>query len=306
MEREKLSVLLIDDDPGDAELLYRQLDDIPGREIEFFPFTDYESGLAELRQREIDVIFIDYLLGAQTGIDALRALKAAGISRPIIMLTGQGNEKVAVEAMKAGAADYLIKRFTSTDDLHRALLNALEKWALHQKIEEQQKELERLAKTDGLTGLYNRRFFIERLIEEMNEARKGGTPLSLLMLDLDHFKKVNDTYGHLVGDDVLVRSADRIRHIVRASDVIGRFGGEEFCIALPKTDLDQAVELAEKIRLGINSEQYGVSNGTLFNISVSIGAAQLQPDAKDITPLIRDADNALYRAKESGRNRVCK
>ncbi|MBI3735046.1 GGDEF domain-containing protein, partial [Candidatus Sumerlaeota bacterium] len=134
----------------------------------------------------------------------------------------------------------------------------------------------------------------------------GGTPLSLLMLDLDHFKKVNDTYGHLVGDDVLVRSADRIRHIVRASDVIGRFGGEEFCIALPKTDLDQAVELAEKIRLGINSEQYGVSNGTLFNISVSIGAAQLQPDAKDITPLIRDADNALYRAKESGRNRVCK
>ncbi len=225
-ELEPLSILLIDDDPGDAELLYRQLDDIPGRKIDFVSYTNYVSGLEELRRREVDVIFIDYLLGAETGLEALRAIKAAGITRPVIMLTGQGNEKVAVETMKAGAADYLIKRFTSTDDLHRALLNALEKAALHQKIEEQQRELERLARTDGLTGLYNRRHFIELLTAALEQARKEKFPLSLLMMDMDHFKKINDTYGHLLGDEVLIRSAGVLRNCSREGDILGRFGGE--------------------------------------------------------------------------------
>jgi len=305
MEKEKLSVLLVDDDPGDAELLYRQLEDIPGREIEFLPFTTYQEALETISTRDVDLIFIDYLLGAETGLQALKAIKATGTMRPVIMLTGQGNEKVAVEAMKAGAADYLVKRYTSTDDLHRALLNAMEKAALHQKIEEQRRELERFAMLDGLTGLFNRRFFIQKLISAMEHSKASNEPMSLLMMDLDFFKKVNDTHGHLAGDDVLIRSAEVIRTTIGSGDIAGRFGGEEFCIALLNKNLADAAAIAEKIRHNIHAVGYGAPDGTQFHVTVSIGAAQMDPKERELTPLIREADNALYRAKENGRNRVC-
>lgn len=299
-----IRILLIDDDPGDAELLYRQLEDIPGREIQFHARTDLESGLEALRDTEIDLILIDYLLGAETGLEALAAIKAAGFTQPVVMVTGQGNEQVAVEAMKAGAADYLVKRYTSTDDIQRALLNALSKAELENKIREQQKELEWLAMRDGLTGLFNRRFFMRSLQEELDRAAEGGRPLSLLIMDLDHFKRVNDTYGHLIGDEVLVRTARLLDDTANGASVVGRFGGEEFCVAIRDSELTAACDVAEALRRAIEAQEFKAEDGTDFKVTCSIGAAQVATGSREINPLLRVADEALYKAKAEGRNRV--
>ncbi len=309
MQEKKLTILVIDDDPGDAELLYRLLEDHPDKSIEYLPFTDSASALARLREGNVDVIFVDYLLGPETGLDVLGKIKQAGVTTPIIMLTGQGDEEVAVEAMKSGAADYLIKGRLSRDGLHRTLLNVLEKAALHQKIEEQRRELERLARTDGLTGLYNRRFFMEQLGKAVRQAQAEGTPMSLLMIDLDHFKSVNDSHGHLAGDRVLIDAASIIRAFSRDHDVAGRFGGEEFCLALSQCDLNQARGVAEKLRGRIEEGVHKGGEDEEFHVTTSVGVAQLKgaskADTKAVTSFLHDADEALYRAKEGGRNRVC-
>lgn len=302
-----LTILVIDDDPVDAELLSRYLEEIPGREIKLVLEDDGDNGLAALQARpEIDIVFVDYLLGARTGLDVLKGLKAAGVRQPVIMMTGQGNELVAVEAMKAGASDYLVKGQINPDDLHRALLNALEKAALHQKIEEQRRELERLARTDGLTGVFNRRHFMELFQQGLRASEASGAPLSLLMLDLDHFKKVNDTWGHVAGDEVLVRAAELIRDFARADGVPGRFGGEEFCVALPGVPRDAAARLAEDLRQAIASQTFRSPSGDEFRVTCSIGVAERASGdgAGAVGSLIHNADEALYRAKSEGRDRV--
>ena len=160
-----------------------------------------------------------------------------------------------------------------------------------------------LANRDGLTELFNRRFFDERLLEEVKRAERSGAALSLLLLDLDHFKRINDGYGHPVGDAVLIRVADVIRGASRLSDVPGRYGGEEFAIVLPETPLDRAGEVAERLRADVEALDFsGVVDGSL-RISVSIGVAEWQPGLVP-SALLRRADVALYDAKSNGRNRV--
>ncbi|MBN1477566.1 diguanylate cyclase [Candidatus Sumerlaeota bacterium] len=175
-----------------------------------------------------------------------------------------------------------------------------------QDITERKRTEERLAlmaTTDELTGLHNRRLLMERLTQETLRSQRYGTPLSLLMLDLDHFKSVNDTHGHLVGDQVLITMARLITATIRVTDIAGRYGGEEMCIALTETGASGAECIAERLRQRIADFEFTDSSGCVFHVTASIGVAT-HDGADDVDTMLALADAALYRAKEGGRNRV--
>jgi diguanylate cyclase (GGDEF)-like protein len=159
------------------------------------------------------------------------------------------------------------------------------------------------AQTDGLTGLYNRHYAMRYLPQIWEEARLAQQPLSALMLDIDHFKVVNDEHGHDVGDNILQQFAGILRLFCRRTDIICRFGGEEFLIILPDTRLDTAIQVAERIRATLASRNL-VTAGLALALTVSIGVAENQAQHKSVEALIKSADQALYRAKRTGRNRV--
>jgi diguanylate cyclase (GGDEF)-like protein len=166
-----------------------------------------------------------------------------------------------------------------------------------------QRELRALARVDPLTGVNNRRALDERATELLARAARRGRPLGILMLDADHFKSVNDRFGHSGGDTVLVALVANIRATLREDDVIGRIGGEEFVVLAPDTSLDDALSLAERIRVRIEHEPLQVNGGTLY-LTASIGTAVALPGERDMASILRRADAALYAAKRSGRNRV--
>jgi diguanylate cyclase (GGDEF)-like protein len=166
-------------------------------------------------------------------------------------------------------------------------------------------ELERRATTDSLTGLANRGHFYDLAETHLARARRYGEELSLLILDIDHFKRVNDTYGHLAGDAVLRGVGEQCRQVIRASDLIGRMGGEEFAILLPSTRLASAIQLAERLRLRLRAQRWTTPQAKDLAITVSIGAASLTPVIATLDDLYARADQALYAAKTGGRDRVC-
>jgi two-component system cell cycle response regulator len=172
-------------------------------------------------------------------------------------------------------------------------------------LEKNQTELKALAVRDGLTGLFNHREFYRRLEEEIERVRRYGHPCSLLMLDIDHFKKINDTHGHQAGDRVLRILANWIRSEVRPTDQVSRYGGEEFTIILPETPETEALKAAERIRKGISECEITLLNGEELNVTLSFGVATFPNDAKSAEELVAHADRALYAAKDAGRNRVC-
>ncbi|MDJ0841849.1 MAG: diguanylate cyclase [Acidobacteriota bacterium] len=165
-------------------------------------------------------------------------------------------------------------------------------------------ELERLARIDALTGLYNRRYFMERFNDELERARRYGHPTSLLLLDMDHFKRINDSYGHGAGDMVLERVGSMVNGHMRSMDLGGRYGGEELCIALPETPKEGAFIFAERLRIMIAQEIFKCEENNTFQVTCSIGLAQLDAGTREPSEHINRADKALYRAKQEGRNRV--
>lgn len=177
---------------------------------------------------------------------------------------------------------------TTTAALHNAMLHA---------------ELQKVAITDPLTGLYNRRGLLELGRREIERFERFGTPLSAIMLDIDHFKQVNDTYGHSVGDQVLRGLADRCRTLVRLVDILGRYGGEEFVVVLPETDLFQAAAVAERLRRAIEEQPFETEQGPI-TITTSLGVSRARQNLSSLVGLIEQTDAALYQAKQNGRNRV--
>ncbi len=162
-----------------------------------------------------------------------------------------------------------------------------------------------MAHTDALTGMYNRRFFMDRLQEEFDRMQRHGSVLSVLVFDLDHFKRVNDSYGHDVGDAVLIAIADVVNQVKRTTDIACRFGGEEFALLLPETDRIGAINLAQRMRRGIENYAYLPAVGHNLRVTASIGVATLTQRDKAPESLLKTADRALYRAKDGGRNMVC-
>jgi two-component system, cell cycle response regulator len=255
--------------------------------------TDGHQVMDILRREPFDVMLLDMSMPAISGLEVLRQVTQAFEELPVIIVTGHGSIEVAVESMQAGAADFVTKPVPAAV-LHLRIQKALE----HARTR-------RLASTDGLTGVYNHRTFQERLSQEIARADRYSRPLSVLMIDVDHFKVYNDTYGHPQGDIVLQDLARLLQEMSRTSDTVARWGGEEFAIILPETDSVGAQKIGQ--RLCEQVERYPFPGQELMpggTLTISIGVATYA-SASSKEALLQAADTALYTAKREGRNRVC-
>ncbi|MDI9370868.1 MAG: diguanylate cyclase [Synergistota bacterium] len=216
----------------------------------------------------------------------------------IIILTVKGDRESVIAGLESGADDYVTKPF----DSHELRLRVMG----GKRILDLQEELRNAAIFDALTGIFNRRAVIDRLGREIIRAKREDGTLSVAMLDIDHFKTVNDTYGHVTGDRVLIDSAERITKSVRPYDIVGRVGGEEFLMIFPGLENGDIDAICERVRLSFESKPFKAceEEDEGLSVSVSIGICDLSEEYPDVDSLLAEADKALYRAKNSGRNRV--
>ena len=297
-----IKILICDDDPADRKLVRTYLQQITKREIVLLEAGHTEEIQNALDKGRIDLVLMDNQMPGKSGMEWLTEIAKKQLA-PVVMLTGSGTEEIAAQAFQEGAVGYLPKSSLSPKKLSNIIDVALDKWTRLQQARADREKLERLATFDSLTGLYNRRAVLGRLDELINLANRYKEDFSLSMLDIDHFKKVNDHYGHLTGDEVLEEIAILIRRNIRETDIVGRYGGEEFIIILPKTNLASAWVVAERLRSIIEKTKMKDSAGNAFAITVSQGLVGWERD-EDAASLISRADEALYKAKEKGRNRV--
>ena len=302
IEQPLLKILICDDDPADRKLVRTYLQRITDREIVLLEAGRAEEIQNALDKGRIDLVLMDNQMPGKSGMEWLAEIAEKQLA-PVVMLTGSGSEEVAVQALQEGAVGYLPKSSLSPKKLVKTIDAALDKWTRLQQAMADKEKLERLATFDSLTGLYNRRAILGKLRELINLANRYKEDFSLSMLDIDHFKKVNDRYGHLTGDDVLEKVAALIRGTIRNTDVAGRYGGEEFIIILPQTTLSSAWVIAERLRSIIEQAEMKDPAGNVFAITVSQGLAGWER-GEDAHSLISRSDEALYKAKEKGRNRV--
>jgi two-component system cell cycle response regulator len=276
-----------------------------GLETEDYMVIEADDGLTAIeqsRKHRPDVILLDIEMPGLDGHQVLAQLKADTELRniPVVFLTCRTSMDDVVAGLRAGAQDYLKKPFEPAELLAR-VGSAVHVKQLQDQLWLRNVELDLMSRTDSLTGLYNRWHLEEELQNQRTSASRRHEPLSVILLDIDHFKKVNDTYGHPAGDLVLCEFASRLTEGLRAGDIAGRWGGEEFLVILPRTDLASAVDVAERIRILTAATTISAA-GRQITITVSGGCAfgpTADPDA-----LIKIADTHLYQAKASGRNRI--
>jgi len=303
MSTKPVYVLLLDD----AEEYYHRL-----AEMLSDPYTTYHlswvktvgDALKQLSMGRYNVVLVDNILQyGETGFELLSHPAFKNSNVPAVFIAGQGDEYVAVKAIKAGAYDYLVKDRFDTSRLMYAIDAALKDHEYRMKTEAHHIELIKLATTDSLTGLYNRRHFMDKLSEEILRYSRYNTPLSIALLDVDHFKKINDEYGHDAGDFVLKGLGALLRGVVRSTDSACRYGGEEFLIVFPSTDLKGSEIFGERLRAQISKHNFYYEH-EYIPVTVSVGLAEAYPEISNPDLLLKLADKALYAAKKDGRNRV--
>ncbi|PLX78837.1 MAG: diguanylate cyclase response regulator [Desulfuromonas sp.] len=291
------TVLIIDDSPTVRSMVRDQLHQA-GLFDHYLEAGDGEEGLEILLREQIDVVLCDLDMPGISGFELLRLMQRENSLRevPVIMLTGHDNQDEKIHGLELGASDYVTKPFDPAELLARVKVQL--------KIKTLQDKLRRQANTDVLTGLFNRRYLFEELEKERVRAIAGQNDLSIAILDIDHFKKINDTYGHQVGDQVLIAVAERLCLSIEKNEIVARFGGEEFVVVLPGKSSSQARDCIEKIRRATGNKPL-VTSPEEVSITLSAGVATLRKGTqKSVDALVKAADEALYLAKESGRNRV--
>jgi diguanylate cyclase (GGDEF)-like protein len=263
---------------------------------------DGESALEQCRKLPPDVILLDIEMPGMDGYQVLAELKADEQLKdvPVVFLTDRTSMEDVLAGLRGGAHDYLKKPFEPAELVARVAA-ALHVKRLQDQLRDRNADLDRISRTDVLTDLYNRRHLEEELVRHHVDARRHNDPLCVLLLDIDHFKHVNDTYGHPSGDVVLVMFADRLRAQLRGGDIAGRWGGEEFLVLLPRTDLAGAMVVAERIRHATEATPV-VASGRDISVTVSGGCA-LGP-GNSTEEMVHAADSRLYAAKAAGRNLI--
>jgi diguanylate cyclase (GGDEF)-like protein len=313
MDTKSIAVLLIEDDSNDALLIQRYLSNTRRGPYEVNHADRLRAGLDLLNRNSVDIVLLDLELPDAHGLSSFDQVHALVPHIPVIVMTGHDDDDVAVEAVQRGAQDFLTKGKVDGGLLQRAISYAIERNKLLTNLKQAESArrasaeelkrlnelLERQATTDPLTGIFNRLKFGETLKAEISRSRRYALPLSLIMFDVDHFKGVNDTYGHLAGDKVLIGITDLVLKNVRVNDLFARWGGEEFMIMVMNSALDNARMSAEKLRLLI--EQH-VFPGDI-RVTCSFGVAEFLHDESE-DRFIQRVDDALYLAKARGRNRL--
>jgi diguanylate cyclase (GGDEF)-like protein len=296
------TIAIVDDDAAIRRLVRFYL---KGAGYQTLECTTGVEARDALKNEPWDLVILDRRLPDMDGVVLAQELRALSDfrTRYIIMLTGEDEQEDKVQGLTLGADDYITKPFQYAELLAR--IRAGKRIVdLQKELLETNKRLELLSITDGLTKLHNHRYFQDELARAFEESQRYQRPLSLAMIDIDFFKKFNDTYGHAVGDDVLKRAAELYRSSVRSTDLVARYGGEEFAVMMPETALEDAIAFAEKIRSMIETTPLETQAGAL-NVTVSLGVASVpQSRIRSAKELIVAADKALYRAKRNGRNQV--
>ena len=300
--QELIKILVCDDDLQDRKLIRAYMRQITDREIVMLEAGKTSEIQMALDKGRVDLVLMDIQMPEKSGLEWLKEISEKQLA-PVVMLTGYGSEDIAVQALQQGAIGYLPKSGLSMAKLANTIDMALNKWRESTLSKANQEQLERLVNIDSLTGLFNRRAILQKLNEQLMQTRRYKEDYSVLMLDIDHFKRINDQYGHITGDDVLEKVATLLQKRIRDTDAVGRYGGEEFLITLPKTDPSNALYVAERIRKSIMETSMKDISGNVFSITVSQGLATYR-EGDDSNSIIARADDALYQAKNNGRNRV--
>jgi diguanylate cyclase (GGDEF)-like protein len=296
-ENGKIRALLVDDSEDDAILFRLHLKHLSSYEIDLTHISRVAEAETAIAKDGFEMVFCDLGLGpGPSGLDVMKRAREMGVKTPFVIVTGAGDAAKAVEAMKSCAYDYLNK-----DDLSPALIEGTIRWvrrriALERERDEAVARLESLSVTDDLTGVANRRRLAEKGAEEVARSERTGRPFALLMFDLDNFKGINDRHGHHAGDTVLRECAAALKRNTRVTDLVARYGGDEFLVLLPETDIAEAYEAAEKMRAVIAALP-------CFSPTASIGVACWHK-GDTLEDMLARADKALYEAKARGRNRV--
>ncbi len=298
-----MKVLVIDDDVLDRANARRALLS-SGAELEIVERGTVAEGLAEFERQAFDVVLLDYRLPDADGLEALRGLRAgSGVQCPVLILSGLDDESLAQRCLEQGAQEYLIKDEINPRVLYRAVRQACHRFRLEETLRRNNEEIRILAARDPLTGLANRLFFDESLRAAMALAQRHGHPLALLLLDIDQFKYVNDSYGHDAGDQLLREVAARLLGTLRSGDMLCRLGGDEFAVLAHDFENEsQVLNLAQRLLVSMHRP---IRLATIdVNCSVSIGVSCYPSCATSAEELMKHADLAMYKSKRDGRNQI--
>ena len=298
------SVLIIDDSDAVRERIIKTLEsfDLFSR---YYEAEDGLDGFKKLLSSPVDLILCDLEMPRIDGFKFLGMMKSRPDLQdiPVLMLTGRDDRELKIKGLEQGASDYITKPFDAEELVARV--------KVHLQIKNLQDDLKRsnellleLSNTDHLTGLFNRRYLMEALGKEVQRSQRKRGKLSLILLDIDHFKRVNDQYGHLQGDVVLQKVSLQLQKELRNYDLAARYGGEEFMAILPDATLEEAVFVANRVRMSVQATKFSGELSEL-SLTVSLGVAMFSKrTCATVDDFIKLADDALYRAKANGRNRV--
>ncbi len=291
----KPTILLVDDTKENINILLSLLGD-----YDLLVALSGKKALEMVEKYSVDIILLDIMMPEMDGFEVCSILKQQDSTKdiPIIFITAKTDEDSIEKAYDIGGSDYITKPFR-----HKELIARVRR---ELKLQNLQAELRLLASIDPMTKLYNRRYFTKISEHTFDLARRDNKEISTIMIDIDKFKAINDTYGHQVGDEVIIKLADILIEHQRKSDITCRYGGEEFVLLLPNTSITGATTLAQKIKQTIDDTTMVIDTQKQIKFSVSMGVSEVDlKNESDINKALKRADDALYEAKNSGRNRIC-
>ena len=298
-----MKILIADDDPISRKILGKIVADMGYEPV---AVSNGEDALQVVKSRECSVIILDWMMPGMDGIQVCREIRkldddSEHVNYIIINSAREGSGDIS-RALKAGANDFISKKSDAVE-LRARIGVGVRTAQLERKLIDLNNRLEYLVRTDSLTGLLNHAAILKELSMELDRGRRDGTSTSILMMDLDRFKMVNDTYGHQMGDRVLISFANLLCSSCRSFDRIGRYGGEEFLIVLPRTDAESSMSIGNRIRE--NTGHMVIEDGDVsVRITCSVGCCTSEDSSRHPSSMVAAADSALFRAKDAGRNRV--
>ncbi len=305
-----LRLLLVEDDDRSALLLKEVLEDLDDPPLSIRRVTTIAAASEVVDSGDVDLIVLDLGLPDATDLEGVARLQRCMTEFPIIVLTGRNDENLATEALKRGAQDYLVKGLVDRDMIVRSIRYAIERHhtvrdlaRVTRELQSANATLERLTLLDPLTNLLNRRGLQQALSREIANVQRNNAEVVVMLVDVDDLKRVNETFGHTVGDVALMEVARKLRDSVRESDYVGRLGGDEFMLLLPRTNAREVVHVAERTRLAIATTAIHHNSGTL-KLTASIGTLVLTPDTPSLDELVARTHQLLQRSKREGKNRV--